>query len=61
MTSNNHNLTPLDNNTVIRKKTGENSLYYGAERDNENDEKYTQLKKLYDERINSLYINRQGS
>ena len=57
MTSNNHNLTPLDNNTVIRKKTGENSLYYGAERDNENDEKYTQLKKLYDERINSLYSN----
>ena len=57
MTSNNHNLTPLDNNIVIRKKTGENSLYYAAERDNENDEKYTQLKKLYDERINSLYSN----
>ena len=47
MTSNNHNLTPLDNNTVIRKKTGENSLYYGAERDNENDEKFKEKPIIY--------------
>lgn len=48
--------TKFFTNDILKKKSPETSSYH-PERDNFNfaDERYTQLKKLYDERINALH------